>query len=592
VERVLRVGIAALLLGAALLPDRRAHAAAPQPAAAQIQEYNAEQPKTVVELQQFRVTTSIPIADKSGRAGQATLINLNPDIADWFLLHLEWADGRNAGWYHLENVGATSQQMRLDAEFRYGVVIAAGEKKLRCDLWSGATSPNLNSARETGSPYASLCDGHVYLRNKTIGSKTAKEWVTDFLRDYVPAGEVITNFVKEKFFADALLEVGKVVHSGTQGHVVRKFAGAPARMLVDPRHEGSYLVASGLGIALQDDPGGRLLAGHWYAAKDMRGVFVSLIQPDLVSQEVVQRQAPLVPPLDEVESKALVYLVAFDLDEFEAGWAMGTDQPRVDWSDRPPENVRDNRLPGPDGIGTVAPLVDTGVLSPAHAQRVAATFAGGFRRYHGAFKWGDLAQKNHGSHYGFLESGVVMSKLQPGLATFLVLNDGTVDLRTWTERDNEDLARIRYARQNGVPIIDYDRATGTSRAGDRVKSWALGNWSGSQDKHFRTVRAGLCLEENAGDPFLVFGYFSSATSSPMARVFEAARCKYAMLLDMNALEHTYMAAYRVDSGGFKNQHLIQGMHAFDKSSDGVEIPRFVGYPDNRDFFYLLWKSNR
>jgi hypothetical protein len=583
--------MAVLLLGTSVICDTSAAAAEP-PAANQVAEYNQERPKTIIELQQFRMTTSMPITDKAGREGQATLINMNPEIGDWFLLHLQWADHHDGSWYHLENVEAHDHQIRLDPEFRYGVVIAAGDEKHRCDLWSDGTLPNLSSASASGLPYASLCEGHVYLRNKTIGSKTAKEWVTDFLRDYVPAGEAITNFVKEQFFADALLELGKVVHSDDEGHVVKKVAGAPARMLVDPSHEDSYLVPTGLGIELQDNPGKRLLAGHWYAAKDMRGVFVSVIQPDLVSGEVVQRQKELVPPLDEVESRALVYLVAFDLDNFEAGWAMGTDQPRVDWSDRPPENVRDQRLPGPDGIGSVAPLVDTGVLSPAHAKRVAATFAGGFRRYHGAFKWGDLAEKNHGSHYGFLESGVVMSKLQPGLATFLVFDDGTVDLRTWADRDNADLERIRYARQNGVPIIDYDRVTGVSRAGDRVKSWALGNWSGSQDKHFRTVRAGLCLEENAGDPFLVFGYFSSATSYPMARVFEAARCRYAMLLDMNALEHTYMATYRVDSGGFKNQHLIQGMHEFDKSSDGVEIPRFVGYPDNRDFFFLLWKPNR
>ena len=30
----------------------------------------------------------------------------------------------------------------------------------------------------------------------------------------------------------------------------------------------------------------------------------------------------------------------------------------------------------------------------------------------------------------------------------------------------------------------------------------------------------------------------------MARIFQAYRCDYAMLLDMNALEHTYLAMYR------------------------------------------------
>ena len=35
------------------------------------------------------------------------------------------------------------------------------------------------------------------------------------------------------------------------------------------------------------------------------------------------------------------------------------------------------------------------------------------------------------------------------------------------------------------------------------------------------------------------------------------------------------------------QHLIRGMAEVDKSADGAMVPRFVGFPDNRDFFYLM-----
>ena len=35
---------------------------------------------------------------------------------------------------------------------------------------------------------------------------------------------------------------------------------------------------------------------------------------------------------------------------------------------------------------------------------------------------GDLATRNYGSHYGFIEQGVVYSKLQPGLSTIFVLD--------------------------------------------------------------------------------------------------------------------------------------------------------------------------
>jgi len=43
-----------------------------------------------------------------------------------------------------------------------------------------------------------------------------------------------------------------------------------------------------------------------------------------------------------------VYLIAFDLDRFDLGFAVGTEHPRVDWSDRVPDAVKDPRLPGPD----------------------------------------------------------------------------------------------------------------------------------------------------------------------------------------------------------------------------------------------------
>ena len=56
----------------------------------QLEEYNAEAPKTILELQQFRQTTSIPIQSQEGREGTATLVNLNPAINVWYLLKVTW----------------------------------------------------------------------------------------------------------------------------------------------------------------------------------------------------------------------------------------------------------------------------------------------------------------------------------------------------------------------------------------------------------------------------------------------------------------------------------------------------------------------
>jgi len=102
----------------------------------------------------------------------------------------------------------------------------------------------------------------------------------------------------------------------------------------------------------------------------------------------------------------------------------------------------------------------------------------------------------------------------------------------------------------------------------------------------RSLRAGACILETPTRRFLAYGYFSTATPSAMARVFQAYGCREAMLLDMNALEHTYLALYVRQNGRMGVQHLIEGMTAVDKHLGNELIPRFMGFPDNRDFFYL------
>jgi hypothetical protein len=89
--------------------------------------------------------------------------------------------------------------------------------------------------------------------------------------------------------------------------------------------------------------------------------------------------------------------------------------------------------------------------------------------------------------------------------------------------------------------------------------------------------------------FLVYGYFSTATPSAMARVFQAYGCRYAMHLDMNALEHTYLALYAHRNGRIVVEHLIDGMAEVDRKGGDELAPRFLSFPDDRDFFYLTEK---
>ena len=66
--------------------------------------------------------------------------------------------------------------------------------------------------------------------------------------------------------------------------------------------------------------------------------------------------------------------------------------------------------------------------------------------------------------------------------------------------------------------------------------------------------------------------------------------RYAMLLDMNALEHTYLSLLTPRSDGIGVEHLISGMEVLDKTQGGRTLPRFVAFADNRDFFYLTRKE--
>ena len=332
--------------------------------------------------------------------------------------------------------------------------------------------------------------------------------------------------------------------------------------------------------------------GAWYAAAANPGVYVSVLQPNFIAPAILQSYRSVVNNLDSVEVHSLCYLIAFDLDRFELGYALGTEHPEVDWSDHMLPQMRDPQLPGPDGIGSIAPLISTGLIRPENGRRTVATFTGGFKRDHGAFKYGDLALENHGSHYGFIENGVVFSKLQPGLATIFVLDDGSVEMKTWTDADNTLLGRIRHARQNGVPLVEFDETSSATVPGRLVNRWGPGNWSGSEDEKLRTMRAGAALQTNHGKRFLIYAVFSDATPSAMARIFQAYRCDYAMLLDMNALEHTYLALYRRSGSQLFVDHLLKGMSELDKSARGEDVPRFLGYPDNRDFFYVMRRERK
>jgi len=541
-------------------------------------------PITVVDLQPFRTETSIAVRRTDVDAGFATLTNLDPNVNAWFLLTLAWGATGPTEIYHLES--ARRDRIPLLATGAVGALLVEfSDRSPRCTLSFGTAAAQqgaLDLARASGLPYAPICDGRLYVRNATVGRASSLEKVTDFLRDHVWGGEQIVSLVKKQLYRDAFLEQGE---PRALPAAVVAAESAPTNAMIDPASADLAVVPPNLGLDIVSADS-RLLLGQWYTVHNLPDVYFSVLMPEAMARGLLYGHEASVNPLDLKESKALVYLVAFDLAKFDLHFSLGTEHPRLGWSPRPPPESHDPLLSGPDGIDSPAPLVITGMVSPSEQPRTVATFAGGFKREHGAFRFGPLAERNHGSHYGFVEQGVVFSKLQPGLATVFTTVSGEVRMGTWSDGDSSRMATIRDARQNGVPLVDYDERTGASAPGPLVNLWGEGNWSGSANEDLRTLRAGLCLQEQTARRFVIYAYFSAATPSAMARVFQAYRCRYAMHLDMNALEHTYFALYPSELGRRTVAHLIDGMDVLDRHAGDQLAPRFVGFPDDRDFFYV------
>lgn len=475
-------------------------------------------PVTIVDLQQHRKTESVDLPSAIVAGAVATWTHLSPAVNSGFLLTLRWPALREPLYYHIENTDPQSQHVTLDVLNPGNLQISRAGKIIKCAFWPHIA---LDRARQSPLAYAPLCDGRLYLRNKVSGSRTALEATTEFLRDHVWRGEQIIGFVRREFYQDAFIEKAKSASKNSEPGLASPVLHGPRAADVVPWQSARPVAAPGLGIDVGPTDG--LLPGQWYAATGQRGVYVSIAQPGLVA-EVNTSKAGRPRPLDAVESVAMVFLMAFELSDFELGFALGTEHPRLNWSARARQDQVDRQLPGPDGIGSAAPLVRTGMVSPMLQPRTVASFAGGFKREHGAFRYGALAGVNRASHYGFIENGVVYSRLVPGLSTLYVLNDGFVGMKTWTRFDDRMLDQMRHARQNGVPLIEPQAGSAIPAWGSLVDAWGPGNWSGSADEKLRSLRAGACLTEQSTRRFLVYGYFSTATPRAMARVFQAYGC--------------------------------------------------------------------
>gem|GEM_PF-369316 len=539
----------------------------------------------VLDLQPFRTVESL--TDAAGTPYR--LVHPNPHVNAWFLLQ---RGGSEPASLHLDNPFPTDQRIELTAD---GLVISQGSKRTPC-RWQGQGL--FDPARGALTP---VCDGRLWLRATRAGFRTRQDAVVEALRGMGDLGEGLINLYKTELHQDATLEAASW-HVASRGAALNspraEAVPLPLPALMQPNSDAVPIQRDRLGIDVVGSAGA-LALGRWYPASHHPGVAVSMTIPGRIAKEVFDTYKDRVAALEPTEATALVYLMAFDLDRYELEYRLGTDHPAVGWSRRA---AVEQSGAGPDGFGAVAPFVRVGMINPYDLPRLTATITGGFKREHSAFKAGPLARVNAGSHYGFMEDGVILSRLQPGLSSVISRLDGVTELKTWDEGDDRRLSSFRSVRQNGVPLIEAVAGGGPGMPGATVNNWAEGNWSGAlvvatnddgtrrNSGALRSLRSGLCVQTASnGKRWLMYGWFTAATPSAMARTFQAYRCSYALHLDMNSADLTYAALYRGSGGQLMPEYLNTTMAG---SEAGAGQLRYVTSNDGRDFFAVMKKAQR
>lgn len=240
--------------------------------------------------------------------------------------------------------------------------------------------------------------------------------------------------------------------------------------------------------------------------------------------------------------------------------------------------------------GTVEPRSSTGERGsgrvprdPKVLRRLVGAFNGAFRTRHGEF--------------GMAAGGTVYLPPKPYAATVATLTDGSTRLGTWPDRPGLPRDIVSY-RQNLTPLLQ-DGVPNPYR-----RHYWGGMPEGWQHESY-TVRTALCLTR---DGYLAYLYGDHLNPSSLIAAAQAARCDYALHLDMNA-GHTGFELYRVFDAAapapavgplessWQARGSVTGAPGYEyvarrltKHMPLMNFPRYV-HREQRDFFYLTLRPS-
>jgi len=539
--------------------------------------------KALFALQPYKEETTATY--KENLFISASLINLNSNINTWYILSLIDKNNKRTT-YNILTV-SDDLKLRLDTHAPE-LLIGHSDNIYRCSI-ENEISRKLKSRKRNKFSYLPACNNLLFVVIKQDGFRSMIEKGAEILRWLGgDMGEGVINGVKNTLFKDKYLieeQTEELAEIPTEMHNNNILP----RAAIEDRYRNTTIPTHRSGLKTETSER-KLLAGQWYPLKNFPEVYTSVIRPGMVSRDIRNSHRDRVNRLDGVERNGIVFLMSFSLGKYTLGWGHGTDHPGVGWSPRA-RNIRRDNPYGPDGFNRMDPLKTLGHVPPYYWSKTIGTFSGGYQNRHGAFRYGELSRKNKAHHYGFMENGVMLVSPTEGLATVIIYKDGRVELKRWAAQDSEKLPRIKHIRQNGVPLL-HRNEDGQGIPGKWVRHWGAGNWSGTVDKKLRAPRGAACIIETPKDNHMVYSYFSGATPSAMARVFQAYGCNFAIHLDMNSPGQSYASLFAAQGNGIPSidiELLMTDMHAY--MGGKKTSPRYFIKPDYKDFFYIMKRDN-